>query len=66
MRVVLKKNQTIDGIQYYRDDVFTLLGINWTDEHLNEKYYVLSKSGKKHDVDCKLFDFDCRDIKPKM
>jgi len=67
MRVILKKNKTIDDIQYYQDDGFTLLGVSWTDEHLNEKYHILSKSGKRHDdVDCRLFDFDCRDVKPKI
>ena len=65
MRVVLKKNQTFDGVNYFQNDGFTLLGVNWTDEHSSERYHILSKTGKRHDADCKLFDFDCRDTKLK-
>ena len=66
MRVVLRKNKKIDGVEYVKHEEFTLVGCHWTDVVGSDMYYVTSKSGKFHMVEPNLFDFDCRDIKPKL
>jgi len=63
MRLVLRKNQTIDNVKYLKHEEFYLIGISWTDQVGSDAYYIQSKSGKKHHgVDTRLFDFDCRDL----
>lgn len=66
MRVVLKKNKTIDGVDYLKHEEFNLIGFQWTDVVGSDMYYIQSKKGKFHTVEPGLFDFDCRDIKPKL
>ncbi|NDB30187.1 hypothetical protein EB151_11635, partial [archaeon] len=61
MRVVLKKNQMFDDIDYIKNDVFVLEAIKWSDDG-NFKY-LLSYKEKRHIVDANLFDVDGRDIK---
>jgi hypothetical protein len=65
MRVVLRKNKTLDGVDYLKHEVFTLIGYHWTDVVGSDMYYVTSQAGKSHMVDTSLFDYDCRDTKPK-
>lgn len=65
MRVVLRKNKTFDGVDYNKHEEFTLAGCHWTEVAGSDMYYVISKSGKFHTVEPNLFDFDCRDLKPK-
>jgi hypothetical protein len=61
MRVVLKKNQTFDDIDYIKNDVFVLEAIKWSNDD-NFKY-LLSHKNKTHIVDANLFEVDGRDIK---
>lgn len=66
MRVVLRKKKNMDGTVYEKHEEFTLKGVHWTDVAGSDMYYVMAKSGKLHTAEPNLFDFDCRDIKPKL
>lgn len=65
MRVTLKKNQTLDGVDYVKHEEFTLLSCEWSDDHDKDSYYVESKSGKRHVADQGFFEIDFRDARPK-
>lgn len=66
MRVVLKKDKKIDNTSYVKHGEFQLRGVRWGDGVDGFNYYIMSKSEKRHEVDARLFDFDCRDLRPKI
>lgn len=64
MRVVLKKDLKIDNMLFHKHSEFFLIGVSWNDKDRDSFNYTLKYKDKILVAEGRLFDFDCRDVRP--